>query len=378
MSLVSVITAVVLLGVTTGGLIQYSNSLGQHRREVNTRVREDSYRIFQQELALSGSNPNGMAANPLADAVTGIAGAPTPTIDLVNEAGRSLAGSADVRGFAASSDRSGRAGSLGYRISSTGTPVTPPAATALTAPTFRVLGVIPENEFAPLLTNLIVPAAGNPSGTVYRYTTDGSDPTASSPVWIANVTGLPADPLPATVKAAAFNSDPQYSASNVITATLSRSLGLTYGRSGGGTSTSFAYAEVTGATNTIQLTVANAPAGTQIYYTYDGSAPSVASPLYTGGFHVPLAAWGSSVTLRAIAASGASNVAFTPLTATLTPTQAVLPAPSFGVQGGTPSAISVPVASAVAGVVIRYELDATITGSSPTVASGGSITVVAP
>ena len=378
MSLVSVITAVVLLGVVSAGVVQYSNSLGQHRREMNTRSQEDAYRIFQHELALSGANPTGMSANPLAAATAGVANAPNPTILLVGSAGRYLAGSADVSGYAASSDASGRSNALGYRISATGSAVSAAAASALSPPTFRISGVVPEVEFSPSLTNLILPASSNPPGTIYRYTTDGSAPTLNSPIWFTATSSLPASPLPSTVKAAAFHTDPQYSASTVATTNLSRSLALDFSRSLGGASTGFTYTEVTGGTNTILLSVSNAPAGTTIYYTYDGSPPTAASNLYTGGFHVPLAAWTSSVTLRAFATSSSSNVSFAPSVTSLTPVQSVLPTPTFGIQGGTPTAVSIPILSSVSGVIIRYEVNGTISASSPTVPAGAAIILASP
>lgn len=377
MSLVSVITAVLLLGVASAGMVQYANTVGQHQREANTRAQEDSYRTFQSEMALSGANPNAMTANPLAASTSGIAQPPTPSITYVASSGRALTGSADVKGYVAASDQSGRAGALGYRIASTGTAVAVSMATALTPPTFRVSGVIAESEFAPTLTNLIIASSSNPPGTVYRYTTDGTDPTNNSPIWLTASSSLPADPLPATVKAAAYNTDTQYTTSAVATVSLSRLLNIGYARSLGGSSTGFTYAEVTGAVNGILLSVTNPPSGTAIYYTYDGSAPTAASNLYTGEFHVPLAAWSASVTLRVRAFSSASAVAFNDATFTLTPVATALPAPTFGVTSGSASAVSVPVASTVAGAIIRYALDGQVSDSSPTVTNGGAITVTA-
>jgi hypothetical protein len=63
---------------------------------------------------------------------------------------------------------------------------------------------------------------------------------------------------------------------------------------------------------------------------------------------------------------------------TLTPVQSVLPAPTFGTQGGTPTAVSIPISSSVSGVIIRYEVNGTISGSSPTVPAGSAIILGAP
>ena len=377
MNLVSVVLAVVLLGLTTAGIVQYSNSVGQERREMNTRVQEDAYRVFQSELALSAPSATGPTANPLAHAVSGLGSNPNATFASSAALGRNLTGSADIIGYTATSDASGRSTALGYVISSTGSAVAAPVAVALSPPSFRVSGVVPESEVSPGLSNLILAAAGNPAGTVYRYTTDGSDPTATSPIWITATSTLSADPLPSLIKTAAFNSDPQFSASPTVLTNLSRQLSIVYARSGGGSSTSFTYAEITGATNPIVLSVSNAPAGTRIYFTYDGSNPSAASTSYSSPFHVPLGSWSSTVSLKAYAETGSNNITTPVLSVTLTPLVTTLPQPTLS-TGGSSSAVEVAMTSSVPGSIIRYAIDAAVDSTSPTVSSGESITVRAP
>ncbi len=374
-SLVSVIIAVVLLGAATAGIIQYSSSVGNFRRELDTKVQEDSYRLFQHELALSGANPAAMSLNPLAGSTTG--SSPMPTIAFVSTASRDQAGSAKVDAYSAAPDIIGRSASMGYRIAATGTAVIGPAGSPLLPPTFRVSGLVAESEFAPGLTNLILPNPANPPGTVYRYTLDGSTPTAASPIW-NTASSLPAAPLPGLVRAAAFNSDPSSLPSSIVSDTLARGLAINYSRSSGGFSTSFTYAEVTGSTNNILLGISNAPPGTAIYYTYDGSTPTTSSHLYTGGFQVPLFAWSATIPLQAIAVTGSDNISAAPLALTLAPSATALPPPAFGAPGGTATAVLVSVTDAVAGVTIRYDIDEPLGGSSPTGGNGVIVSVLAP
>jgi len=377
MTLVSAVMAVVLLGLTTAGIVQYSNSVGQQRREMNTRVQEDAYRVFQSELALSGSSTTGPTANPLASAITGLSSNPNATFANSAPAGRTLSGSANIMGITASSDVSGRSGALGYVIASTGTAIAAPVAVALSPPSFRVSGVVPESEFNPGITNLILGSSGNPAGTVYRYTTDGSDPIATSPIWLTATSSLSAYPLPSVIKTAAFNSDPQFSTSSIVSANFSRQLAVVYARSGGGTATGFTYSEVTGATNSIVLSVSNAPPGTRIYYTYNGSTPTAASTLYTAAFQVPLASWSSTVSLKAYADTGYDNITSPVLSLTLTPIVTTLPQPTLS-SSGSASSVSVAMTSSVPGSIIRYAIDTSVDSNSPTVSSGQSITVTAP
>jgi hypothetical protein len=382
LSITSVIVAVVALGLATGGVVKYVQSTGQYRRQLYTRTQENSYRVFQNEIAVTGANPTAMTHNPLAatlvsrqDGVTGTNSYTiTPYVSMATSAGRNQAGSAQTVAYASASGISGRSGSLGYRITATTAAVTPPTATQLSSPSFRISGVVPEAEFSPNLTNLLLASGANPPGTVYRYTIDGSNPTASSPIWTAS-TSLPACPLPSVVKAAAFNSDPQYSTSPIVIDGLSRSLTMNYARSGGGSSTSFSYADVSAGTNGIVLSIANAPSGTQILYSYDGSLPSI---VYSGAFQVPLAYWSAAVPIRALAVTGQGNINVTALSTTITPQSTPLPSPTFGTPGGSITSVTLPVADTIPTAVIRYAIDMAITSGSPTITNGSSITVTAP
>jgi type II secretory pathway pseudopilin PulG len=387
-SIVSTIVAIILIGIATAGIVKFAGAYGTHMQQMNTLVQENSYRVFQNELALSGASPLGMGTtNPLSGSY--ISGSsPTPYSQMVAGAGRTLTGSATVGAYATTQDMGNRSGALGFRISPTGTAVPAPPATPLAPPSFLYSGVVPEAAFSPNLTGEIVSNAGNPPGTVYRYTIDGTSPNATSPIWIST-SFLTAFPLPATLRAAAFNSDPDWSQSAVVSAALSRNLTINYSRSLGGASTGFLYTDVTGGTNNIVLTIPNMPPGTVISYTYDGSNPASSGTAvsYAAPFQVPIGAWSASVTLQATATVPASNITVGLGSWSLTPIQVAMPTPTFGGQtpqysGGQPAlepnSVLIPVFSTISGAVLRWSVNTPITGASPTTSSGLNISVTAP
>ena len=407
--LVSAIVATSILGLAAVGLVQYSNTVGSAARDANTRTQMDSFKVYQSELALAGVDPSTLYSNPIAGTtktitvqvpiVTIVPGtngeAPReittwetqqktvtdgmPEVSVVAGASSARPGAAAISAYSAAST-DGRANSVGFRIQTSGSssPVVP--SVPLEAPTFNFSGLISEATFAsnPTLMGFLTPAPGNPTGTVIRYTTDGSPPDGTSTIWSAT-SGFTAYVPPATVRAAAFHSDTAYSTSATASASLSRNISVAFGRQTGGTSTAFTYAEVTGFINPIVLSVSNIPPGTTIRYTYDGSAPTPSSPAYAGAFHVPLASWGASgVPLRATAFTSYSNITSSSIDLTLTPTAVPLPTPTFGSFGGTATAVEVPISSGIPGATIVYGINAPITGSSPSISSGQSIVVVAP
>jgi hypothetical protein len=171
---------------------------------------------------------------------------------------------------------------LGYSIGSTGVAL-PPTATPLAAPTFNYSGDLTS---APFPLNGIINYPANPPGTVYRYTTDGSTPNSSSPLWNNNP-GWTAATFPYTVTIAAFNPDPQYapsppaSATYTYTYTVSASLSRADGR---GDLADFTYADLQNAAGAGIVLTPSRP-GATILYTIDGSTPSQANGIvYTGAF----------------------------------------------------------------------------------------------
>lgn len=134
------------------------------------------------------------------------------------------------------------------------------------------------------------------------YTTDGSMPSASSPLYTGEIT-ISKD---TTLKAIAVKDD--YVDSDVATYTYTISSGSSHSGGGGGSSTLKASAPTAspdGGTYTSSQSVklATSTAGASIYYTTDGSTPTSASTLYDGAIKV-----NKSMKLRAIAIkSGYTN-----------------------------------------------------------------------
>ncbi len=125
-----------------------------------------------------------------------------------------------------------------------------------------------------------------PKSTIY-YTTDGSTPTTSSPVYAGPITVNPTT----TVKAIAVADE--YTTSAVAVATYTRPIVATP-----------VFSPVAGTYNSTQfVTITDATSGATIYYTTDGSTPTTNSPVYSGPISV-----GQPTIIQAFAAeSGYTN-----------------------------------------------------------------------
>ena len=110
------------------------------------------------------------------------------------------------------------------------------------------------------------------------------------------------------------------------------------------------------------VAVSDATAGTTIYYTTDGTTPTIASTLYSSAITV-----GSSKTLQAIAVkTGYINSPVATAAYTIGSSSPVLPAPTFNPAAGAySSSQSVTISDATAGTTIYYTTD----GSTPTTSS---------
>jgi len=189
------------------------------------------------------------------------------------------------------------------------------------------------------------------AGATVYYTTDGSTPTPSSPVYsgsfsVSNNT---------TVQAVAVTSSALQSA--VASAKYLFPAATVY------------YSPAAGTYLTPQsISISSRTAGSTIYYTTDGTTPTTASNVYTG--LVPVSA---NTTLTAIAvAAGYTNSFPNAATYTITPPAAT---PVFSVASGQYTSVQMLVMTdATPGAVIYY----TTNGSTPTTASAiyaGPITV---
>jgi uncharacterized protein YjdB len=191
------------------------------------------------------------------------------------------------------------------------------------------------------------------SGATIYYTTNGSTPTTSSPVYSGPISVSSTETLHAIAVASGYSASTASSA----TYTINLPAGAPTFSPAAGTYTS---------TQTVTLSTST-PSAT-IYYTTNGSTPTTSSTVYTGPITVS-----STETLHAIAtASGDSASSASAATYTIN-----LPAtaPVFSPAGGTyTSAQNVTLSSSTAGATIYF----TTNGSTPTTSSAvysGPITV---
>jgi len=129
-----------------------------------------------------------------------------------------------------------------------------------------------------------------PTGATIRYTENGIDPTATSPIYTGQTISVPLNTVK-TVKAKAFlagwDASPVYEAVYNVTGTIV--LPTPTFNPAGGTYT------------TAQNVVINAPAvpsGVSLYYTLNGTDPSEASLLYQGAINLPLNSGPTTIKVR--------------------------------------------------------------------------------
>ena len=206
-----------------------------------------------------------------------------------------------------------------------------------------------------------VTIASATSGATIHYTTDGSAPTATSPVYAAAVAVTTTTTLKAYAVASGKTDSPVASATYTLQAGapgLSPSPGT------------YATAQ--------SVTLTSATAGAAIHYTIDGTTPTAASPAYTAPIALALGASAATTTVKALAtAAGFQDSAVTSGTYVIDPAATPAAQPTFSPGAGTYTSVqTVTLSSATAGVTIYYTTD----GSTPTtgsahVASGGTVEV---
>jgi alpha-tubulin suppressor-like RCC1 family protein len=190
--------------------------------------------------------------------------------------------------------------------------------------------------------NQTVTIASATTGATLRYTTDGTDPTASSSLYSSVVSVT----VSTVLKARAFKDG--LADSNVAAGLYTLKAAIPGASPGGGTYTT---------PQTVTLTTATP--GATIRYTTDGGNPTEASPAYAG----PLAI-GTSTTLKA-ASFKAGWTTSDLRTATYTMNFGTLPAPTFSPVPGTYLDSVAVTITATDGATIRY----TTNGSTPTTSS---------
>jgi len=188
-----------------------------------------------------------------------------------------------------------------------------------------------------------VSIASATSGASVYYTTDGSTPSVSSTLYSGTPISVSAN---ATLKAIAIKAQMNNSTTSTSSYVINCATPVL-------TPTGGTYISVQ------NVSMTTATAGASIYYTTDGSTPSISSTLYTPGSTITV---GANVTLKAIAIKtnmGNSGVASQDYVILIPVT-----APFFTPPAGTfNSTQSVTINSAVEGASIRYTTDGTTTPS---------------
>src|SRR6266566_57687 len=184
------------------------------------------------------------------------------------------------------------------------------------------------------------------SGATIHYTTDGSTPTTSSPVYGGALTFTQTTTLKAMAAASGMTNSAVASATYTI---QQQQVATPTFSPGGGTYT-----------GSVTVTISDATGGATIHYTTDGSTPTTSSPVYGGAL-----TFTQTTTLKAMAAaSGMTNSGVA--SATYTVQQQQVATPTFSPGGGTyTGSVTVTINDATSGATIYY----TTNGSTPTTSS---------
>jgi hypothetical protein len=198
------------------------------------------------------------------------------------------------------------------------------------------------------------------AGATIYYTTDGTTPTANSNLADGPITVSSTETIQAIAVASGYT--------NSAIAAAAYAINLP----GMPVAATPAFSVASGNYATAQTVgISDSTTGSTIFYTTDGSMPTVSSNLYSGAITVS-----STETIQAIAIiSGYSNSAIASAAYTINLSQTQVAAPHFSIGTGTyTTAQTVTLTDATAGATIYYTTD----GSTPTVDSNladGPITV---
>jgi len=371
-STVELVVAIVLFSMASSGVLYMGKAMRDNRTASVSSSQQNAYATFQSQVALQGINP-ALVGNPMASSINQLGSAGSSislgtntALRLVRAkqaqfevgavvqpggAQRSLGGSARVDAInytvSAAGAQGERGAGVGFGVETSG-PAAPVNAIPLAPPSFNFLPDLTTVPFP--INNIATLPSSNPPGTTYRYTTDGSVPTAGSAPWNNNPGWTPST-FPGQVTIAAFNSDPQYATSVPVSTTFSMTLQVSYSRADGRVAGVYGFTlpdlAVPSATGIVLTT--NVP-GFEAQYTLDGSNPAVAGSLYNGAFVPAQAQFTPNVTLLAVAISNdprilSSNIVSFPLSTETAP----LSPPNFVTSNAAPLSPGTPVVISVSG-----------------------------
>ncbi|MDZ4182360.1 MAG: chitobiase/beta-hexosaminidase C-terminal domain-containing protein, partial [Candidatus Cloacimonadaceae bacterium] len=204
-----------------------------------------------------------------------------------------------------------------------------------------------------------------PAGATIRYTMDGSEPTASSPVYMTPINlALNTN---TTIKAKAYLDNwvasETYTAVYVITGTVAINAPVFTPAAG-----TYQSAQ------SVTINTLTTPAGATIRYTTDGSDPTATSPVYSAPISVPLNTM-MTIKARAFLTGWTSSQVYSSVYNVTG--QIVLPTPMFTPPAGTyqtQQSVSLNTNTTPTGSTLRYTLNGTVpTESSPAYAAGNPI-----
>jgi hypothetical protein len=193
------------------------------------------------------------------------------------------------------------------------------------------------------------------SGATIYYTTNGTTPTTSSSVYNGAITISATETLEAIAVETGYTNSPVTTAAYTISATPS-------------TLPAPVFSPLPGTYTTSQsVTISDATAGTTIYYTTNGTAPTTSSNVYNGAITVS-----ATETLQAFAVeTGYFNSPVASAKYTIAASAILLTAPTFSPAAGTYTTLqSVSISDGTAGTTIYYTTNGTIPNSSSAIYNG--------
>jgi sugar lactone lactonase YvrE len=226
---------------------------------------------------------------------------------------------------------------------------------AVAKATYTISGTVAAPSFSPQAgtysTDQSVTIICATPGVEIHYTTDGSTPTSSSPVYTAPIS-IEGNGTNETVKAIATDADVTASGTGTATYVIAYQVAAPVFDPAAGTYSSDQ-----------SVTITCATPGAAIHFTTDGSAPTSSSPAYTAA--IPVAGNGTSETIKAIAS--AVKMAGSPVaSAAYVVNYSQVSTPNLSLAAGTYTTDqSLTISCVTAGAVIHFTTD----NSAPSAAS---------